>query len=163
MALPPKVCPRCREEYLHSVSVCVHCDVTLVLAGELVEASEPGLPPSSELHCLRACDGGWAVALSELLREAGIPHRVDRVASSPEGGRHAYAVWIRRDDLERARPIDEAHAARQVPDFPEDVDAEYREAELHEGGDQACPACGERVEPHHDECSGCGLFLGGGE
>ena len=160
MALPPKVCPECREEYLHSAVSCVHCDVALVLPDDLENAPESSLPPTSELHCLRACQSGWAVGLSDRLREAGIPHRVEQVASNPANRTQAYAVWIQPADLERARPIDEACAADQVPDFPEGYDDDYREAEAHGDGDQACPACGERVAPEHTECGSCGLFLG---
>ena len=31
MLLPSKICPECREEYVHAASVCVHCDAPLVL------------------------------------------------------------------------------------------------------------------------------------
>ena len=64
MPMPPKVCPQCGEEYLHTASVCIHCDVALVLEGEQPAQSAPEeLPPASELVCVRAASVGWGASM----------------------------------------------------------------------------------------------------
>ncbi len=53
MPLPPKVCPECHDEYLHQTTVCIHCDVELVLHDEVPDNPQPSLPDASELVQLR--------------------------------------------------------------------------------------------------------------
>jgi len=85
--MPPKICPECGEEYVHVASVCIHCDVPLVLEGEVpVESAAEALPPASELVCVRASSVGWAMSLSEHLVEAGIPHRIQAATSDADEG-----------------------------------------------------------------------------
>ena len=158
MSLPPKVCPECREEYLHSASQCVHCEVDLVLLEELRVQATDALPPTEGLHCLRTAAGSWAVGLSEQLRVAGIAHRIDAIAGNE--GTSAFGIWVRPIDVEAAKEIDLRHARGQMPDLPEDFDADFREAEAHTEGDDACPACGEPIASDASECGSCGLFLG---
>lgn len=165
MAKPPKFCPECREEYLHTATVCAECDVALVLEDDLGDGDEDdgegGLPPVSELVCIRASAVGWAMALSERLSDAGIPHRVQAATDDDEGSRNQpgrnlpFGVFVLPDDEDLARRIDEEHMASEIPDLP-DPDADGF-------GDDCCPACGEPVAADADECAGCGLALLSGE
>jgi len=160
MALPPKVCPRCGEEYLHTAVECVHCEVALVLPDQLGEVPVDSLPPPSELRRLRAAGAAWVVALSEQLTEREIPHRVEPLneaeSDAQGGGAGPYGVYVREDDFEAARVVDLAYLKREMPDLDE--------SQLEEGfagaDDGACPACGDPIVPDADECGGCGLALG---
>ena len=162
MNLPPKRCPECDEEYVHSVMRCVHCDVPLILAGELGAETATELPPVSELRCLRAASVGWARGLSERLREVGIPHRIEAAADDDaEGARRPgrtlpYGVYVRDEDAEAAAEIDAQHMQAEIPDLPEGFEMS---AEVSD----ACPACGHPVEATTSECGGCGLVLAVGE
>jgi hypothetical protein len=158
MSMPPKRCPECREEYVHSATLCVHCGVDLVPESELsdVDGSED-LPPVSELVCVRASSVGWAMALSERLVEAGIPHRIQAAGEEGEEGRGKpgqdlpYGVFVLEDDLEAATEVDAEHTEYQIPDIPENFDP------LAES--ENCPACGDPIDAEANECGGCGLAL----
>jgi len=160
MPMPPKVCPECAEEYVHTASICVHCDVPLVLAGERpVERAVDELPPASELVCVRAASVGWAMSLSQHLADAGIPHRIqaaqpdaDDGASRRPGQNLPYGVFVLAEHAEEAARIDLAHTERQIPDIPED----FGQSEISA---DACPACGTSIETAATECPDCGLAL----
>jgi len=160
MPKPPKVCPECGEEYLHTASVCVHCDVPLVLEGDrpAPHVAEE-LPPASELVCVRAASVGWAMSLSEHLVEAGIPHRIQATESEEDDGSRRkpgqnlpYGVFVLAEHAETAAQIDLAHTGRQIPDIPED----FGQSEISADN---CPACGEAISPTATECAECGLAL----
>lgn len=156
MALPPKVCPSCGEEYVHSATMCVHCDVGLVLEGELPAGgpAADGLPPTDELHCVRVSVLAWAFSLSDRLRGADIPHRVEAVSDDGEEsdkvGAVPYGVYVRPEHATAAGEIDADHTAHQIPDMPD---------EIEEGDEGACPACGTQVDGAASECPDCGLAL----
>ncbi|MBW1843506.1 MAG: hypothetical protein JRE38_00425 [Deltaproteobacteria bacterium] len=160
MPMPPKVCPQCGEEYLHTASVCIHCDVALVLEGEQSAQQAPEeLPPASELVCVRAASMGWAMSLSEHLVEAGIPHRVQAAeGDADEGSRRKpgqnlpFGVFVLAEHAETAAQIDFTHTERQIPDIPED----FGQSEISADD---CPACGESISPTATECGECGLAL----
>lgn len=164
MLLPPKRCPECGEEYVHAASVCVHCDVELVLDGERPPAgsaptSERELPPVSELVCVRAASVGWALSLSEERLAVGIPHRIQAATSAEEEGSRQrpganlpYGVYVLAEDAEAASSIDRAHTGRQIPDAPTDPGR----TELR---DDECPACGATVAASAEACPDCGLAL----
>lgn len=159
MALPPKICPECGEEYVHSAESCFHCDVPLVLEGELSDAPAEELASSSELVPVRVASAGWALALSGRLVEAGIAHRVEEASGDPPrspGRAQPYAVLVRPEDAERARAIDAEQMQREIPDLPEGWDAAAADAE-------GCPACGAALEADAAECPDCGLALVGPE
>jgi hypothetical protein len=157
MALPPRVCPVCAEEYVHSALRCVHCDVALVHAEEAPAQAAQDLPPAAELTPIRIASAGWALALSELLVAEGIAHRVELVSDAAAEGRRPsgpgpYGVYVRAGDAARARAIDAGYVAREIPDLPdgwEDAEAE----------DEGCPACGAAVAAGAAECPDCGLAL----
>jgi len=158
--MPPKICPECGEEYLHTASVCIHCDVPLVLEGERpAQRAVEELPPASELVCVRAASVGWAMSLSEHLVEAGIPHRIQAAESdADEGSRRKpgqnlpYGVFVLAEHAVIAARIDLAHTGRQIPDIPED----FGQSEISA---DTCPACGESIAPSQTECRECGLAL----
>jgi hypothetical protein len=160
MIMPPKVCPECREEYVHVASVCIHCDAPLVLESEVpVGDAAEALPPASELVCVRASSVGWAMSLSELLAEAGIPHRIQAATSEDDEGTERkpgqnlpYGVFVLAEHEAAAARIDVAHTGRQIPDIPED----FAQSEISADD---CPACGESIAPTATECPDCGLAL----
>lgn len=149
----PRVCPRCREEYVATVERCVSCDVALVAEGDSVFEAVGELPPTAELVRLRVEHPTWLESLAERLGEAGIPSRVELLATERAATRGApapCALFVRREDAERARAIDAELLRAQLPDLPEDASPEWREAE-------ACPACGTPIEAEASECRECGL------
>jgi hypothetical protein len=153
MTLPPKRCPECGEEYVHSVLVCAECGVTLVLAGEPIPVRE--LPPASDLLRLRTATLAWAYSFSDLLAEAGIPHRIEPEegpARAPSGspGEQRCSVFVRPEDREQAARLDAQHLRSQIPDVPEDFAAGAIE-------EDHCPACGEPADLAAPECASCGL------
>jgi hypothetical protein len=156
LALPPKVCPECREEYLHSASECAHCEVPLVLEGEVPDAPVAAeLPPASELECVRVAAIGWVLALSDVLSAAGITHRVE--IANPDPGSEAagpqtpYGVFVRAEDHTAAARIDADFMRAQIPDSPGDADFAVEEGQ--------CPACGEALDASAPECPACGIAL----
>jgi len=177
MLLPPKFCPSCRDEFLHTAAVCVQCDVALVLEENLPDESESGFPPDSELVCVRVADSGWSLGLAELLKENQIPHRVGiadagnakenqiphRVGIADAGNaKQVYGVFVLPEDLEAAHALDADHARREMPDLPEGFDPrEMMTGPPAEGDtlDDACPACGDALDSASEECAGCGLVL----
>ncbi len=160
MLMPPKVCPECGEEYVHAASVCIHCDVPLVL-----EAERPApravreLPPASELVCVRAASVGWAKSLSEQLEAAGIPHRIQAALGDADDDNRRkpaanlpFGVFVLAEHAEAAAQIDLAHTEWQIPDIPKDFGGSEISAD-------ACPACGQPVSAAQSECPDCGLAL----
>lgn len=153
MTLPPKRCPECGEEYVHTVLVCADCGVALVLAGETIPTRE--LPPTSELVRVRTATRSWAHDFSERLAEAGIGHRVEL---EDEPGRRAgfahdaqlCSVFVRAEDGEEAARLDAEYLHSQIPDVPEDYARRAAEADR-------CPACGEPADLAAPECPSCGL------
>ncbi|MCH2169294.1 hypothetical protein MK489_00805 [Myxococcota bacterium] len=157
MPLPPKICPRCGDEYLHRATQCTNCEIPLILEGEQVGAeSVPQLPDVSELVCVRAAASSWILALAERMEEAGIPHRVEASGDTSRAREAPWGIFVRTEDAAAASAIDAEHMKIQMPDLPEGYDPRATESEDGE----ACPACGEVLAGKSDECPSCGLFLG---
>jgi hypothetical protein len=156
--LPPRRCPECGEEYLHSVAVCPDCGVALVLEGEAMPASsEPAddLPPASDLHRVRTATVAWARRFSDLLAEEDVPHRVEfevdsvRVAGIP-ADEQLCSVFVLAEDRERAAQLDAELLRSQIPDMPDDFVP-------GSGEEGRCPACDEPADLSAPECGSCGL------
>ncbi len=160
MELPPKLCPQCGEEYLHTVATCVDCGVALVAEGELprAAATEPGraLPPTAELVALRSADPAWIRILSEALQAEGVPHRVALGQAGSRGRPGSCTLLVLPEDAERAARVDAEVARAQIPDLPEDASPRWVESD-------ACPACGSPLDVGASECGGCGLVFGSQE
>ncbi len=161
MALPPKLCPECEEEYLHTASVCVHCDVPLVLSTDLERERPAELPPSAELHCIRVATPAWALGLSERLEQAGVPHRVEAMTPQERAARRGptgavCGVYVLGEDAARAAEIDAGYLQTQLPDLAGGGAAEPL-------AEDSCPACGEPLDAVAPECPGCGIAFGSGE
>ena len=153
MALPPKHCPECGAEYVHSMSICADCGVALVLErlGRVLEE----LPPASQLRRVRTATLSWSRSFSEQLTQAGIAHRVE-LEPDPDGSQQASrgerlcSVFVREADAADAARLDAEHLRTQIPDVPDDFG-------LAAPGEDTCPACGERADLAAAECASCGL------
>jgi ribosomal protein L40E len=159
MNLPPKVCPRCGEEYVHTAERCVECDVPLGLEAP-PDAPAFEMPPVEELVELRNAEVPWIEGLAQALAEAGIPSRVDLLRREDDTvqsrglGAIRCKIFVRREDGPEATRIDAEFARTQVPDLPDANAGEWR------AGDD-CPACGATLTPDAVECPDCGLAFGG--
>ena len=162
---PILYCPECRSEYLGSAIRCADCDVALVEEAALDAAgATEEMPPAARLTCVRAASLGWASALSERLREAGISHRIEAAADDDDGSVRRpganlpYGVYVREEDAAAAARVDDAFMRSQIPDLPA--------AEAADGGPpggEGCPACGADLVADAAECPDCGLALALGE
>ena len=152
--LPPKLCPSCGDEFVHSATRCGSCDVDLVGADTPLDPVRDQLPASDELVPLRAENAAWVDSLGARLAREEIPCRVEVLDGAggrgPRGSDHSLVLLVRRQDLERAREIDHALLRSQLPDMPEDVDTSVSETEH-------CPACGSSIAEDATECPDCGL------
>jgi ribosomal protein S27AE len=158
--LPPKICPQCGEEYVHTVQRCVDCNVPLGLdAPEATPALD--LPPSEQLVTLRNAEVSWIEGLAHALADAGIPSRVelprreDQSVQSRGMGAIRCNLFVRQEDAEAAARVDAEFARTQVPDMPEDSESAFVDAE-------ACPGCGAVLAADAIECAECGLSFGPG-
>jgi ribosomal protein L40E len=157
--LPPKICPECGEEYVHTVQRCRDCDVPL---GHDAPIAAPvlDLPPSEELVAVRNAEVPWIEGLANALAAEGIPSRVelprreDKSVQSRGMGAIRCNIFVRSQDAEEAARIDAAFARTQVPDMPE-AESTWGEAEV-------CPGCGTALAADATECAECGLSFGEG-
>jgi hypothetical protein len=152
VTLPPKLCPECGEEFVHTVAICPDCGVTLVLELEPDAEREP--TSVAALRRVRTATSSWARSFSERLSAAGIAHSIEAEPAAPRAGERAsreerlYSVYVEPEDLETAARLDLEHLRSQIPDVPEELAAA---AEDH------CPACGEPADLAAPECASCGL------
>lgn len=159
MELPPKVCPRCGEEYIHTALVCVECKVPLGLDAPAPEPSFE-MPPAEELVALRNAEVVWIEGLAHALADAGIPSRVELPRSEDDSvqsrglGAIRCNLFVRSEDAAAARRIDAEFARSQVPDLPAQDAGEWGESD-------ACPGCGTALAMDARECPECGLAFGG--
>jgi RNA polymerase subunit RPABC4/transcription elongation factor Spt4 len=147
-------CPKCNVGFAPDTAICPICRVPLT--SEYDFEDEPGEAPEpvildddlSSLKELRTAGIGWIHHLQDKLAEAGIPHRIEQ--SHPP--RMLFSVYVRPEDLPRAKDIDEKVFAAEVPDSEgmshvEDLDF------------SSCPGCGNRLGENDLKCSNCGLDL----
>jgi predicted amidophosphoribosyltransferase len=151
-------CPECGEEYLATTRECADCGVPLGAAAPPQPAPASELPPVAQLTCVRTAALGVVQALSDMLVEQGITHRIEALAPDDPDARRVrrpdaspYGVFVREQDVPAALEVDRAFMRQIIPDLPDDA-----EAPLAEG---ACPACGAAVASDAAECADCGLAL----
>jgi RNA polymerase subunit RPABC4/transcription elongation factor Spt4 len=148
------VCPQCKVGFAPDTAICPICKIPLVSEDEFED--EPGETPEpvileddlSSLKELRAADVNWIHHLQDKLAEAGIPHCIE-LSDPPHG---FFAIYVRPEDLPRAKEIDEKVFAVEVPDskgMPHAEDLDF----------SSCPACGNRLGENDLKCSSCGLDL----
>jgi RNA polymerase subunit RPABC4/transcription elongation factor Spt4 len=148
------VCPKCKVGFAPGIAVCPFCKIPL--ASKQLFEEEPDETPEpiildddiSSLKELRTADVNWIHHLQDKLAEAGIPHCIEQ--SAPR--RMVFSLYVRPEDLDRAKEIDEKVYAIEVPDgegmrHTEDLDF------------SSCPACGNRLGENDLKCSSCGLDL----
>jgi hypothetical protein len=156
--LPPKICPRCGEEYVHTAQTCADCGIPLGLDAP-PEEEHLELPPADELVALRNAEVPWIEGLAHALADAGIPSRVelprreDDSVQSRGLGAVRCTIFVRPEDAQAAARIDAAFARSQVPDLPDAEAGEWGESE-------GCPGCGSAVDADASECPECGLSFG---
>jgi hypothetical protein len=147
-------CPQCKVGFAPDTAICPICKIPLVSEDEF--EAEPGEIPEpvileddlSSLKELRTADVNWIHHLQNKLAEAGIPHRIE--LSDPLHG--FFAVYVRPDDLPRAKDIDDKVFEVEVPGsegMPQVENLDF----------WSCPGCGNRLGENDLKCSSCGLVL----
>ncbi len=147
-------CPKCNVGFAPDTAVCPICKIPLASEEEFED--EPGESPEpvildddvSSVKELRTAGVGWIHHLQDKLAEAGIPHRIEQ--SHPP--RMLFSVYVRPEDLPRAKDIDENVFAVEVPDsegMPHVEDLDF----------SSCPGCGNRLGENDLKCDSCGLDL----
>jgi RNA polymerase subunit RPABC4/transcription elongation factor Spt4 len=148
------LCPKCKVGFSPDTEVCPICKIPLVSKDEFED--EPGETPApvileddlSSLKELRTADVGWIHHLQDKLAEARIPHYIEQFTPR----RMLFSVYVRPEDLLRAKDIDEKVFAVEVPDgegIPHAEDLDF----------SSCPGCGNRLGENDLKCSNCGLVL----
>jgi RNA polymerase subunit RPABC4/transcription elongation factor Spt4 len=148
------VCRKCKVGFAPGTAICPICRIPI--ASEEAFEEEPGETPKpiildddiSSLKELRSADIDWTHHLQDKLAEAGIPHCIEQ--SAPR--RMVFSVYVRPEDLSRAKDIDEKVFAVEVPDG--DGLADVGDLDF-----LACPGCGNRLGENDLKCSSCGLDL----
>jgi RNA polymerase subunit RPABC4/transcription elongation factor Spt4 len=147
-------CPKCKAGFSPDTAVCPICKVPLTseddFEDEPDETPEPVIIDDelSSLKELRTAGVDWIHHLQDKLAEAAIPHRIEQ--SHPP--RMVFSVYVRPEDLPRAKDIDDKVFAAEVPDsegMPHVEDLDF----------SSCPACGNRLGEKDLKCSSCGLVL----
>ncbi len=150
------VCPKCKVGFAPGIAVCPFCNLPLASEQEQEreedsdEAPEPIIlnDDISSLEELRTADVSWIQHLQDKLAKAGIPHCIEQ--SDPP--RMSFSVYVRPEDLSRAKDIDEKVFAEEVPDggvMPHAEELDF----------SSCPGCGSRLGENDLKCSSCGLNL----
>ena len=152
------VCPRCKVGFAPDTVLCPICKIPLASEEELEDESEDEVEETpapviladdlSSLEKLRTGATDWIHHLQDKLAEAGIPHRIEL----SEHRLTVCSVYVRPEDLPRAKDIDDKVFAQEVPD----AEGIPRAEELDFW---SCPGCGSRLGEKDLECSSCGLVL----
>jgi hypothetical protein len=147
-------CPKCNVGFAPDIAICPICKIPLTseddFKNEPIETPEPVILDDdlSSLKQLRTADVDWIYHLQAKLAEAGIPHRIE--LSDPP--RKFFSVYVRPDDLRRAKDIDDEVFTLEVPESegtPHLEDLDF----------SSCPGCGNRLGEKDLKCSSCGLVL----
>jgi len=143
-------CPKCKVGFAPDTAICPICKIPLASEDESGETPEPVILDDdlSSLEKLRTAGVDWIHHLQDKLAEAGIPHRIEQ--SDPP--RRFFSVYVRPEDLPRAKDIDDKVFAVEVPGsegMPHVEDLDF----------WSCPGCGNRLGEKDLKCSSCGLVL----
>lgn len=167
-----KICPKCREEFLDEIEICVDCKTPLVSGFDFEPLkSETGLLSKEELFSgdmVAFVEGGVAQCreVEKALARYNVSCAVYPLKLSSEGNVATlgttsdmkYVVLIREGDVELAKEAMEGS-------FHADVAREGK-GELYKGlidleqDEVTCPACGKVGALEDGECTDCGLHLG---
>ena len=148
------VCPKCKVGFAPDTAICPICKIPLTseheFGDELGETPEPVILDDdlSSLKELRTAGVDWVHHLQDKLAEAGIPHRIEQF----DPPSILFSVYVRPEDLPRAKDIDENVFAVEVPDsegMPPVEDLDF----------SSCPGCGNRLGENDLKCDSCGLDL----
>jgi RNA polymerase subunit RPABC4/transcription elongation factor Spt4 len=146
------ICPQCNVGFAPDTARCPICKGFLVPKDEYKATPDPIVlhDDLSSLVKLRTDGVDWITHLQDKLAEASIPHRT--VPSDPPRIRMSFSIYVRPEDLPRAKAIDDEVFAKEVPESEgmhhvEDLDF------------WSCPACGNRLGEKDLTCSSCGLAL----
>jgi len=152
------VCPKCKVGFAPDTAICPICKIPLISEEESEDEFQDGPVETpapvildddiSSLNELRTADVDWIHHLQDKLAEAGIPHCIEQ--SAPR--EMLFSLYVRPEDLSRAKDIDEKVYAEEVPDgegMPHAEDLDF----------SSCPGCGNRLGENDLKCSSCGLDL----
>jgi RNA polymerase subunit RPABC4/transcription elongation factor Spt4 len=146
------ICPHCNIGFAPDTARCPICKGFLVPKDEYKATPDPIVLDDdlSSLARLRTDGVDWITHLQAKLAETGIPHRT--VPSDPPRIRLSFSIYVRPEDLARAKAIDDKVFAKEVPESAgmrsvEDLDF------------WSCPACGNRLGEKDLTCGSCGLAL----
>ena len=144
------VCPLCKVGFAPDTAICPICKTPLVPEDWPSETPTPVILTDdlSSLEELRVAGLEWIHHLQDMLAEAGIPHRIE--LSNPRN--NFFSVFVRPEDLPRAKDIDDKVFAAEVPDsegMPHVEELDF----------WSCPGCGNRLGEKELICSNCGLVL----
>ena len=148
------VCPKCKVGFAPDTAICPICRIPLAPEDEFEDEPEETPEPVileddlSSLGELRTAGVDWLHHLQDKLAEAGIPHRIE--LSDPR--RSFFSLYVRPDDLPRAKDIDDKVFAVEVPEsegMPHVENLDF----------SSCPGCGNRLGEKDLKCGSCGLDL----
>jgi len=146
----PIYCPQCKLGFAPETELCPSCKIALVPADELEELEMP-FPFQDDLanfEQLRVATAGWIQHLQEKLEEAEISYRT----KTTNYDRTLLAVYVRPEDLKRAKKIDHEVFAAEVPGSGDVLPVEKLDF-------WSCPACGHQLAENDQKCGECGLAL----
>lgn len=150
-----KVCPVCDGEYRYDIERCADCGVPLVHPQEIALRDARELPPSPVLVLLCSAPIDWVQALAGDLERQGVRYRIDRRRAREEG---LLTLYVRRQDWQAAKEVDEERARIEEPSLPEDI-TEPRELRQEAPSYKVCPQCGGEYRLDIERCADCGTWL----
>jgi hypothetical protein len=149
-------CPKCKVGFAPGITLCPFCNIPLTSERDVEFEDESGEIPEpvildddiSSLKELRAADVSWIHHLQDKLAEVGIPHRIEQT----DPPHMLFSVYVRDEDLPRAKDVDDKVFAMEVPDSEEMPHVEDLDF-------SSCPGCGNRLGENDLKCNSCGLHL----
>jgi RNA polymerase subunit RPABC4/transcription elongation factor Spt4 len=146
------ICPRCNVGFAPDTVRCPICKTAVVTKSDYhATPSSVALQGDlSSLVKLRTAGVKWIYRLQDRLTEAGIPDRTE--LADPPDMRRSFTIYVRPEDLPRAKSIDDELFAKEVPESEGMCRVEGLDF-------WTCPACGNRLGEKDLTCNSCGLVL----